>query len=110
MEINSSDNPSSPGQLKSHYAPMKKLIIGNIEELLKQNKNAAVLNFGNKKYNVLTFNLSEKGDITEAAANLFAGLRILDESDAEVILCDYLPKNGLGFAVNDRLKRAAAEK
>ncbi|HWY13290.1 MAG TPA: L-threonylcarbamoyladenylate synthase [Bacteroidia bacterium] len=110
MKINNYNDPSAPGQLKSHYSPTKKLIIGNIEELLKKFKNAAVLSFGNKKHNALTFNLSEKADITEAAANLFTGLRTLDESDAEIILCDYLPETGLGIAINDRLTRASAEK
>ena len=109
LKINNSDDPSAPGQLKSHYSPMKKLVIGNIETLLLQNKDAAVLSFGNKKYNVPTFNLSEKGDITEAAANLFTGLRILDESDTDIILCEYLPSIGLGIAINDRLTRAAAK-
>lgn len=109
LKINNSDNPNSPGQLKSHYAPIKKVVIGNIEELLKKFKNAAVLSFGEKEYVVNTFNLSEKGDLTEAAANLFTGLRTLDDSDAEVILCEYLPETGLGFAINDRLTRASAE-
>ena len=89
---------------------MKKLLIGNIEELLEQNKNACVLNFGSKKFNAPTFNLSEISDLTEAAANLFTGLRTLDESAAKIILTDYLPNIGLGMAINDRLTRAAAEK
>jgi L-threonylcarbamoyladenylate synthase len=110
LKINNSDNPMVPGQLKSHYAPLKKVIIGNIEELLSEHKNAAVLSFGDKNYQAIQFNLSEKGDLVEAAANLFSGLRTLDESGAEVILCEYLPENGLGVAINDRLRRAAAEK
>jgi L-threonylcarbamoyladenylate synthase len=110
LRINNSDNPMAPGQLKSHYAPLKKVIIGNIEELLSKHKNAAVLSFGDKNYQGIQFNLSEKGDLVEAAANLFSGLRTLDESGAEVILCEYLPENGLGVAINDRLRRAAAEK
>ncbi len=110
LRINNSDNPTAPGQLKSHYSPMKKLLIGNIEELLEQNKNACVLNFGSKKFNAPTFNLSEISDLTEAAANLFTGLRTLDESAAKIILTDYLPNIGLGMAINDRLTRAAAEK
>ena len=110
LKINSSDNPTAPGQLKSHYSPIKKLVIGNVDELLKQYENAGVLSFGDRAYDVYTYDLSRSADLTEAAANLFAGLRALDESKVEVILTDYLPEIGLGIAINDRLKRAAAEK
>lgn len=110
LKINSSDNPTSPGQLQSHYAPMKKLVIGNVEELLKQYENAGVLSFGNKTYDVYTYELSRNSDLTEAAANLFAGLRALDESKVEIIITEYLPAIGLGIAINDRLTRAGAEK
>jgi L-threonylcarbamoyladenylate synthase len=110
LKINSSDNPTSPGQLHSHYAPMKKLVIGNVDELLKQYENAGVLSFGNKTYDVYTYELSRTADLTEAAANLFAGLRALDESKVEIIITEYLPAIGLGIAINDRLTRAAAEK
>ncbi len=110
LKINNSDNPAAPGQLKSHYAPLKKLVIGNVDELLKQYENPGVLNFGDKSYDVYTYDLSRKADLTEAAANLFAGLRALDESKVEIILTEYLPEIGLGIAINDRLTRAAAGK
>lgn len=110
LKINVSDNPTSPGQLHSHYAPMKKLVIGNVDELLKQYENAGVLSFGDKSYDVYTYELSRTADLTEAAANLFAGLRALDESKVEIIITEYLPAIGLGIAINDRLTRAAAEK
>ncbi len=110
LKINSSDNPTSPGQLHSHYAPLKKLVIGNVDELLKQYKNAGVLSFGDKSYDVYTYELSRTADLTEASANLFAGLRALDESKVEIIITEYLPAIGLGIAINDRLTRAAAEK
>jgi L-threonylcarbamoyladenylate synthase len=110
LKINSSGDPTAPGQLKSHYSPIKKIVIGNVDELLTQYENPGVLSFGDKTYDVYTYELSRNADLTEAAANLFAGLRALDESRAEVILTDYLPEIGLGIAINDRLKRAAAEK
>ena len=53
-------------------------------------------------------NLSEDGDLIEAAANLFAYLRVLDACDAKAIAVMPVPDEGLGAAINDRLKRAAA--
>lgn len=55
------------------------------------------------------FNLSATENLKEAAANLFTALRQLDESDADVILCELLPETGLGRAINDRLKRASVK-
>jgi L-threonylcarbamoyladenylate synthase len=54
-------------------------------------------------------NLSPGGELTEAAANLFAFLRELDASGATSIAVMPIPVNGLGEAINDRLTRAAAE-
>jgi len=110
LKINSSSNPATPGQLKSHYAPMKKVVIGNIENDLARYVNAAVIFFGNKNINAKNqFNLSATKNLKEAAANLFMALRQMDESNAEVILCELLPEEGLGRAINDRLKRAAVK-
>ena len=53
-------------------------------------------------------NLSERGDLAEAAANLFAMLRMLDKSGAPTIAVMPIPDRGLGEAINDRLARAAA--
>lgn len=112
LRINTSSNPSAPGQLKSHYAPAKKLVIGNLEELAGQYKGRriGIIGFGNLPASLssnVVVNLSEKGDLKEAAANLFSALRKLDESDVDVIICSYLPGQGLGLAINDRLKRAS---
>ena len=54
------------------------------------------------------FNLSAAGDLTEAAANLFAALRALDASGSHTIAVMPIPEEGLGEAINDRLRRAAA--
>lgn len=113
LRINHSSNPKAPGQLKSHYAPKKNLFVGNLNELIAQhsNKKIALICFGEKKFtdkNFLVFNLSEKSDVNEAALNLFRFLRLADESEADSVLCEKLPENGLGRAINDRLQRAAA--
>ncbi len=55
-----------------------------------------------------TLNLSKSGDLIEAAANLFSYLRTLDGAGAAMIAVMPIPHNGLGEAINDRLKRAAA--
>lgn len=110
LKINSSSNPAASGQLLSHYSPLKPLIIGDIASNLEKSKNAAVILFGNKTVNSnYQFNLSATENLKEAAANLFTALRQLDESDADVILCELLPETGLGRAINDRLKRASVK-
>jgi L-threonylcarbamoyladenylate synthase len=53
-------------------------------------------------------NLSARGDLVEAAANLFAHLRALDAAGAQVVAVMPVPETGLGEAINDRLRRAAA--
>jgi L-threonylcarbamoyladenylate synthase len=112
----SSSNPKTPGMLKSHYAPTKPFILGELNNLIKEYQlkgiTFAVLSF---KDNFRTLpsgqqiQLSPTADISEAAKNLFASLRTLDTMDVSVILSELLPDDGLGRAVNDRLKRAAAK-
>ncbi len=114
LRINQSSDPKSPGQLKSHYAPRIPLELGVIGELLERHrgKKKAVLTL-QKNWDepeiVAQEKLSVGGDLREAARNLFAALRRLDNSDAEVILAERVPYSGLGAAINDRLERAAAE-
>lgn len=112
LQINSSSNPKAPGMMKSHYAPLKPLIFGDIssEVLNYPNKKIAVLTFGSTvNFSVdLIYNLSPSGNLEEAASNLFSYLRLLDESLlVDMIIAEPLPENGLGRAINDRLKRAA---
>ena len=115
ISINQSSNPKSPGQIKSHYAPKKPFLLGNIDKLLKQNqhKKIGLISFGKSAYseypNVVAHNLSENEDTYQAASNLFRIMRVLDNSDADLIIADYLPEIGLGRAINDRLQRAAAK-
>lgn len=113
LDLNISSNPRSPGQLKSHYAPVTPFMIGFIDELLQmyKDKKVAVLSF-QKKYespNILCHEiLSSSGDLKEAAKNLFSAMRKLDALNADIILAEYLPDEGLGMAINDRLRRASA--
>ena len=97
---------SSPGQLASHYAPNAPLRL----EARDVDDDEALLAFGPgaPKGGCAVLNLSEQGDLTEAAANLFAMLRALDKSGARRIAVMPIPAHGLGEAINDRLQRAAA--
>jgi L-threonylcarbamoyladenylate synthase len=113
LRLNNSSNPKAPGQLKSHYAPKKPFLIGDINRLIKENatKKIAIICFGEKKFaghELTIFNLSPTENLKEAAINLFTFLRLADESNVDVIIAEILPEIGLGRAINDRLKRASA--
>jgi L-threonylcarbamoyladenylate synthase len=100
------DKPLSPGQLASHYAPEAKVRLGATDV----REGEALLAFG---CDVPTtagpmINLSPTGDLIEAAANLFAALRALDQTGTKGIAVMPIPEQGLGEAINDRLRRAAA--
>jgi L-threonylcarbamoyladenylate synthase len=112
IRINTSSDPKSPGQLKSHYAPRIPLVLGNIHELAKQytGKKIALLTLGDEQVSgevVAKEVLSQKHDLKEAASNLFAAMRRLDKSDADIIIAQLMPDYGFGMAVNDRLLRAS---
>ncbi len=96
----------SPGQLASHYAPRAALRL----EAMTVKPDEALLAFGALVPTGArtTLNLSVAGDLTEAAANLFAMLHKLDASGAHAIAAMPVPRHGLGEAINDRLARAAA--
>lgn len=103
-----SSKPLSPGQLKSHYAPTKPLVIYK-EGMVMQN-NAAVIGYDQYIEGVNPehqFLLSPTGDLQEAASKLFAVMRQLDQSNYSTIYAIHFPDNGLGIAINDRLQRAA---
>ena len=97
----SPDAPRSPGQLQSHYAPSLPVRLG----AAGAGEGEALLGFGPM---AATLNLSESGDLEEAAANLFAMLRALDRPGLVGIAVAPVPEQGLGLAINDRLRRAAA--
>ncbi len=108
----SESTPDAPGQLASHYAPRKHLILGNIAELLKTYgpHGIGILSFTTRFAEVEKKNqivLSPSGSVEEAAQNLFSSLREFDKMDVTAILAEEVPDIGIGKAINDRLRRAA---
>ncbi|MBE2192229.1 MAG: threonylcarbamoyl-AMP synthase [Alphaproteobacteria bacterium] len=115
-ELSATDKPRSPGQMLRHYAP-------NIPIRLKAidlEKGEALLAFGSTKFMGIKGggkagdlppnqirNLSETGDLLEAAANLFSYIRALDKPEHTRIAVMDIPNTGIGIAINDRLKRAS---
>lgn len=97
----------SPGQLASHYAPSRPVRL----EATSVSADEGLLAFGPgaPQGAMLTCNLSPSGDLGEAAANLFAMLRSLDRPGIGRIAVMPIPQTGLGLAINDRLRRAAAD-
>ena len=112
LHIHQGDNPAAPGMLSAHYAPNKKIVIGNIHENIKKYSGAklGIISFKTifseiaPKY---CYTLSVNGSLREAAQQLFAAMRNLDNSDIEIILTENFPDEGLGKAINDRLTRAS---
>ncbi len=99
------DTPLAPGMLESHYAPNATLRL----DAAAGETGEALLAFGSAPtFSGTMLNLSPRGDLVEAAANLFSHLRALDASGATRIAVMKVPHDGLGEAINDRLKRAAA--
>ena len=94
---------SAPGQLSSHYAPKGSIRLNS--KVFK--KNEVSLGFGKI---LCDLNLSREANLAEAAANLFDYLHRLDEMGAEKIAVSPIPEEGIGIAINDRLRRAAAPK
>ena len=99
------DRPVSPGQLESHYAPHArlKMNVTAIEDDMELIGFGPIAGAGR-----LQLNLSESGNDSQAAANLFDMLHAADGTGAGVIGVAPVPDNGLGEAINDRLRRAAA--
>ena len=104
--------PEAPGQLPSHYAPSTPLVL--VDDLSSfaapADKKCGLLawrsNSGAGQF-AETRALSSSGDLREAAANLFRYLRELDRLNLDLIVAEKLPDEGLGAAINDRLRRAS---
>ena len=91
----------APGQLESHYAPSKPVRLN----AMRAERDEYLIGFGLMPCHI---NLSQEADVREAAANLFAALHIADASAQERIAVAPIPTDGIGAAINDRLRRAAA--
>jgi L-threonylcarbamoyladenylate synthase len=103
--------PLAPGMLASHYAPRTRIRL-HADRL---EPGEALLAFGaslpeGAAHSKKTLNLSDRGDLIEAAANLFSHLRALDAAGARAIAVMPVPHEGLGEAINDRIARAAADR
>jgi L-threonylcarbamoyladenylate synthase len=114
VKSRSGPKPNAPGMLKSHYAPKKKVVIGDISQLLKNYppEEVAIISLHTSFPEIAPDRqiiLSEKGDLPEAAQRLFYALREEDKWPVRYILTELVPDTGLGRAINDRLKRAAAQ-
>lgn len=108
---NSQDHITAPGQLKSHYSPVKPLYLVDEAPILLPD-NAGLMVFNPSTYTqVLTSGvklLSKSGDLLEAASNMFAVLHDFEmDNNIEVIYAIRVPEEGIGLAIMDRLKKAA---
>ena len=110
------DKISSPGQLPSHYAPTTPLHLVDDAELFSPQKNQRIgllawrprrIGDGHSLKFAAVRNLSERGDLREAAANLFRYLRELDALGLRLIVAERVPSQGLGATIMDRLERAS---
>lgn len=109
LKRSTSEGVEAPGMLASHYAPKAKVRLHAAGVTVGE----ALLSFGPNRVRgaekaVKELNLSPTGDLGEAARNLFSHLLELDATNAATIAVEPIPSHGLGEAINDRLRRAAA--
>ncbi len=98
---------AAPGTMKSHYAPATPLIISNTETAIGGRK--GLLAWGQSREGFASVeHLSLSQDLREAAANLYGAMRRLDEAGLDLIVADPVPETGLGVAIMERLRKAAA--
>ena len=106
--------PAAPGMLPKHYAPQTPIMLDpdKKETNFLNDRKIGLLAFqkseGNPKYEHIEV-LSKRGDLHEAAANLFAAIRRLDALNLDLIVAEPIPEIGLGRAIMDRLRRASAK-
>lgn len=107
----SSSRPAAPGMLERHYAPRTQLRLVDTVEAPPLNQRVGLITLRSLPI-ALRFTavevLSPSGDLREAATHLFAAVRRLDTANMDLIIALRVPDEGLGRAINDRLRRAAA--
>jgi L-threonylcarbamoyladenylate synthase len=105
-------SPSAPGMLPKHYAPRTPMILNGSEKKLNsyRRQKIGLLAFREPKESLRFHHievLSKRGDLREAAANLFAAIRRLDTLNLDLIVAEPIPEIGLGRAIMDRLRKAS---
>ena len=106
----STSQPQAPGMLHSHYAPRIPIVVGERNELLERvhATRCATLSFRDPWSSQQNLILSRQGNLLEAARNLFRFMRELDSlQNIECIYAEWVPEEGIGVAINDKLKRAS---
>ncbi len=109
----SSSSPHAPGMLVTHYAPGAPVEAGDLAALVEEHRGERVAVLAMSKIvrgidPALQRVLAPSGDLREAAASLFRCLRELDALEIDLILAEWVPEEGLGRAINDRLRRASS--
>ncbi|MCU0664184.1 MAG: L-threonylcarbamoyladenylate synthase [Myxococcota bacterium] len=105
------DPVAAPGMLKRHYSPSVQVVLFDGEIPASQGPGTGLLLISGRQvpggFTAVEI-LSRSGSLSEAARNLFAALRRLDEAGLRVMFVERAPESGLGVAINDRLRRAAS--
>lgn len=110
VKTHSSSNPKAPGMLENHYAPHTKLVFQGAEKDVPGKTGYLGFDTFHPLYPRENQQLlSPSGDLFEAARNLYAMLRILDQQGLEKIILAPVPADGVGQAINDRIRRAVSK-
>jgi L-threonylcarbamoyladenylate synthase len=111
--VNDEKLPEAPGQMLSHYAPNARVVIIKEGDPIPEGPESALCAFRENRRSGRFSRveiLSQSGDIREAAANLFSALHRLDASGASIIYAEKVPEEGVGLAIMNRLRKAAARR
>ncbi len=101
---------AAPGMLKSHYSPLKKMIIDygtNMEDIDKSRAGLLSWSGQNEEGYGKVIRITENNDLKAYAVRMFAAMHELEESDVDVIVAEPVPEKGIGMAIMDRLRKAA---